>query len=470
MKARLINNLGLKVLSIFLAFFIWLVVVNVSNPLVSSSREVTLEIENDAVLTAARRAYEISGKNTVTVVFDIHTRDEYKIRASDFRAYIDLSELYDVTGSVPVKIEVLNNNDIYKNVSSKPSVVRVKTEELQLKPFELQTDIQGQAADGYALNGVILSPETVEVEGPISQVRLINHVGVRIDIDGLTSDDQGKAKPVFYDANGNELEVDSRVHTNADESGVDYYVFINKVKEVPLDFQVSGNVAAGYRYTGVECSRKSVSVMGMKSSLASLNTIVIPSSYLDIERASEDRVVTVDIRDFLPEEVEIAESDSPMVEIRLKVEPLVNRTLRLNLRDISQDGRTEDWEYQFMPSWVDVTVQGLEEELDELKEEDLRASVNLAGLPVGTHSGSLQLGSSNSYTVLSYSNFQIEVTSPGSTEAENQPSEQEPGSESPEGKELVQSPAETSPAAESGAAVVAGAAPESTAGGPAHSQ
>ena len=298
MKARLINNLGLKVLSIFLAFFIWLVVVNVSNPLVSSSREVTLEIENDAVLTAARRAYEISGKNTVTVVFDIHTRDEYKIRASDFRAYIDLSELYDVTGSVPVKIEVLNNNDIYKNVSSKPSVVRVKTEELQLKPFELQTDIQGQAADGYALNGVILSPETVEVEGPISQVRLINHVGVRIDIDGLTSDDQGKAKPVFYDANGNELEVDSRVHTNADESGVDYYVFINKVKEVPLDFQVSGNVAAGYRYTGVECSRKSVSVMGMKSSLASLNTIVIPSSYLDIERASEDRVVTVDIRDF----------------------------------------------------------------------------------------------------------------------------------------------------------------------------
>ena len=154
MKARLINNLGLKVLSIFLAFFIWLVVVNVSNPLVSSSREVTLEIENDAVLTAARRAYEISGKNTVTVVFDIHTRDEYKIRASDFRAYIDLSELYDVTGSVPVKIEVLNNNDIYKNVSSKPSVVRVKTEELQLKPFELQTDIQGQAADGYALNEI----------------------------------------------------------------------------------------------------------------------------------------------------------------------------------------------------------------------------------------------------------------------------------------------------------------------------
>ena len=63
MKERLIsNNLGLKILSLFLAFIIWLVVVNVSNPLVNRRREVTLEIENSEVLTAARRAYEISGK------------------------------------------------------------------------------------------------------------------------------------------------------------------------------------------------------------------------------------------------------------------------------------------------------------------------------------------------------------------------------------------------------------------------
>ena len=60
MKERLIsNNLGLKILSLFLAFIIWLVVVNVSNPLVNRRREVTLEIENSEVLTAARRAYEI---------------------------------------------------------------------------------------------------------------------------------------------------------------------------------------------------------------------------------------------------------------------------------------------------------------------------------------------------------------------------------------------------------------------------
>ena len=170
MKERLINNLGLKVLSVFLAFIIWLVVVNVSNPLVNRRREVTLDIENSEVLTAARRAYKISSKSTVTVSFDVHTRDEYKIQLSDFRAYIDLSELYDVTGSVPVKVEVLHNDNIYSNVTAKPGVVRVETEEIQTKPFELVADVQGAAAEGYALGSVILTPDVVTVEGPISQV------------------------------------------------------------------------------------------------------------------------------------------------------------------------------------------------------------------------------------------------------------------------------------------------------------
>ncbi len=126
MKERLTNNLGLKILSILIAFFIWLLVVNVSNPEVSRSQEVTLEIENGSLLTDANKAYELN-RRTVSVTYDIHTLDEYQIRASDFRAYVDLSELYDVTGSVVVKVEVLNNSNLIRNVAAKPTVVRVST-------------------------------------------------------------------------------------------------------------------------------------------------------------------------------------------------------------------------------------------------------------------------------------------------------------------------------------------------------
>ena len=47
MKERLLNNFSLKLLSLLLAFFLWLLVVNVSNPMIEGSKEVQLEIENE---------------------------------------------------------------------------------------------------------------------------------------------------------------------------------------------------------------------------------------------------------------------------------------------------------------------------------------------------------------------------------------------------------------------------------------
>lgn len=425
MKERLIsNNLGLKILSLFLAFIIWLVVVNVSNPLVNRRRELTLEIENSEVLTAARRAYEISGKNTVTVSFDVHTRDEYRIRLSDFRAYIDLSELYDVTGSVPVKVEVLNNSDIYENVVPRPGVVRVTTEELQSKPFELQTDLRGEAANGYVLGKVILTPDIVTVEGPMSQVGLISQIGVRIQAEKPNADFEGHTNLVFYDANGNELDVDDRVRTDVDETGVGYQVLVDKIKELSLDFEVSGEVAQGYRYTGVECSRRSVSVTGAHSGMAAVNTVRIPSSVLNVDGATEDRIVTVDIREFLPEGVMLAGTEDPNVEIRLCVEALTAKTLELTEGDIRITGESDDFDYRMEPGRIEVRIRGLAEELEALSGEDLGASLNLEGLGGGNHTVYLDFEESDRFVVVSQPAVEIEVISrSGVIDAGTQPPE-----------------------------------------------
>ena len=94
MKEKLTNNLGLKIISVFLAFFVWLAVVNISNPEVSDYQEVPLEILNEGVLEANNLTYEVvGGKNTVTVSYKVQTLDTGTIKPSDFRAYIDLAEI-----------------------------------------------------------------------------------------------------------------------------------------------------------------------------------------------------------------------------------------------------------------------------------------------------------------------------------------------------------------------------------------
>ena len=113
MKEKLTNNLGLKIISVFLAFFVWLAVVNISNPEVSDYQEVPLEILNEGVLEANNLTYEVvGGKNTVTVSYKVQTLDTGTIKPSDFRAYIDLAEMYEPTGAVQVKVEVLRHKNL----------------------------------------------------------------------------------------------------------------------------------------------------------------------------------------------------------------------------------------------------------------------------------------------------------------------------------------------------------------------
>lgn len=426
MKERLINNLGLKILSVFLAFFIWLVVVNVSNPETRGTHEVPLDIINEQVLHGANRTYEVIGKNTVTIDYRVHARDAYKISAADFRAYIDLADLYDVTGSVPVKIEVLNNKSLINLAEPRQSVVRVETEELQRKPFELSVKREGNPINEYAFIGVKLEPDSLYLEGPESEIGRISHAGIEINIEGRSEDYTDVAEPIFYDSNNNIIPLGKNVVSDTPE--VTYHVTISRVKKLPLDFEVSGTVAPGYKYVGAESTASTVSVIGLRNSLADVNKITIPASELNLDGAMADRVVTVDLKDYLPEGVQMIQSEPPVIEIRLKVERLVNKTFRLSEDDIIMKGASDAYAYRLIPAELEVTMQGLREDLDSLKPADLAATLNLVGMEPGRLSGILTFGAGDAFKVISYSDFEVETSrkEPGitATPVESQTSEE----------------------------------------------
>ena len=82
------NNLVLKISSLAIAFFVWIVVINISNPVVTRSQTVNLEVLNADVITDAGKTYSLMGANTVTVSYEVRSRDESRISASDFKAKV----------------------------------------------------------------------------------------------------------------------------------------------------------------------------------------------------------------------------------------------------------------------------------------------------------------------------------------------------------------------------------------------
>ncbi len=409
MKERLKSNLGLKILSVFLAFFVWLLVVNVSDPRQSGERSVQLEIINEDVLTDAGLTYELVERSTVTVDYTVHMRNSSQIQPADFRAYIDLADC-NVLGTVPVRLEVLNHKDMVTNVRANPSVVHVETEPIQRKEFELKMEIKGKAADGYEVNGYTLASKRVWVRGPESLVGQITAVGVEVDIDGAEGDVTGVTSPIFYDANGNPLNLGEKVSVNQTE--INYTVQILKVRQLALDFEVGGNVADGYRFTGIECDAKTISVVGLRSQLASVTSVTIPSEVLSVDGLMAGKVVTVDVSQFLPEGVRmVTDNGDTTIHIRLDVERLSSRTYSIDKDAIVLMGSREGYEYTFTSDTMEVTVQGLEEDLNSLESTAIKASVDVSQMEAGTHVAIINFEAlEHGYEILDYTRMSLTVT------------------------------------------------------------
>ena len=196
MKEKLNKRWGLKLLSLLGGFLVWLGVVNVADPVITNTVEVPVEIVNGEVLEKNGMTYEINGKKTTTISYEVNTTNAYRIRSSDFRAYADMTELWSVTGAIPVKVEVLNNERYLVNSPvSKTSTIKIETEPLQKKRFDMNTTLIGELEDGYEVGEVLLSPSYLYVEGPESLIGQISSVGIEISLEGVSGDTNGFAVP-----------------------------------------------------------------------------------------------------------------------------------------------------------------------------------------------------------------------------------------------------------------------------------
>ena len=399
------NNLVLKISSLAVAFLVWIIVVNVSNPIVTRNISVPLNVVNANIITDAGKTYSLTGANSVTVSYEVRSRDQSRISASDFNASIDLGDMYDITGAVPIAVEVVNNKDlIIGAVASKPSIVRVSIEDLQRKEFTLTTKITGTPSDGFSVGEVKLDKTNVVVTGPVSVIGQISQIGVEIDVSGLDSDESGRAELKYFDANGNAFVIsDSRVSKSFDNVG--YSLVMLNGRTLALNFDVGGTAAQGYKFTGAESTTKSIQVRGQPEVLEGLDSITVPASALSVEGATGDVNLTVDIKNFLPANV-TAVGDTK-VNVTLKVEALDKKSLTLTVNDLNIVGAKPGVATNIVPEKITVVVSGLSANLESVTNADLKATLDVSEMNSGSNTGSLKFEPATGLSVDSYTPFEV---------------------------------------------------------------
>lgn len=383
LSRRLTRNLGLKIVSFLLALTLWLLVVNIDDPVVRwTYLDVPVTIKNADVITNQGMIYEVlDGTDVVPRVTVYAPRSVGEtISKSDIVATADMNTLNSLN-TLQVEFSVPKVGSKISDIRGSTDSVRVSIENRKNVQKVLKTNVIGEAPEGYVVGNVSTDQNLVRVAGAESVVSRVDSAVINIDMSTLsefTSDITTSVPVRLYDADGNEVE-GSTLTKNPEN--VMITVEILSTKEVPLRFDVNGEPAAGYGLTGeITSDIQSVRIAGRRSAVANVNEIVIPSEAFAISESSEDTTVEIDVCDYLPDNVQMADKSTSLpVQVTIGVERETAATYTL---------RAEDVQILHVPEGLICRLEGLEEEyavsltgirsaMSNISARDLEASLDI---------------------------------------------------------------------------------------------
>lgn len=386
----LTRNLGLKLLAFVFAVTMWMVVVNLDDPTISKRFTVAVTIENEDVITAANKYYEIEAEAanaTFTVLGKRSIVEE--LSSSDFKATADMSQLIQGENEnvVPVEITALRHSG-QLTISKRTRELKVVLEDLMRQAFVILPVAQGEPAEGYALGSMVVEPNRLWVSGPKQVVSKIDTVKATIDVSNMSTDISDSVVPILLD------EKEKIVDTTRLTLSLDIVTVkagIVSQKTVPIKVNYSGKPADGFEVISAAAEPAEVTIKGKSDILNAISAIVIPENVINVEGADEQFEQKVDLNQYLPSGVSLNKSVEAAVTVKIDIEQLERRVFAVPTRNIGVDDLREGYRIEFSERTVDIEVYGLADDLDDLTATALRPVLDVGGLAAGRHVKQLQL-------------------------------------------------------------------------------
>lgn len=290
------TNLSMKILSLALAGILWVLIMNIINPLVNGFVNVQIQVENEAYALEQDKTYTFLDSKTARVTYKVNSNMQTNIKQSDFKVYIDLNDLA-FTENIPLRYEVLNS-DVDANISNvqvEPSTVHVVLDNVSRNEFRLKYDIKGNIGPGHSIGSVILSPNIVYVAGSNALVDSIDYVSIDIPIKNNEETFSGVAKIKAYAKDGSIISNEDLKFSSED---VGYSVVVYSRSSVSLNAVVEGNVANGYTYAGAQVYPNNIMIDGPRSVIQNIYTLDLPT--INIDGLTSNQEYNYQISDILP--------------------------------------------------------------------------------------------------------------------------------------------------------------------------
>jgi YbbR domain-containing protein len=370
-----VRNLSTLLLAFALALVVWISAVTASNPNIDSTHEVPLEqvgMAPDMMVVG-----DVPDSVKVTLRAPTSLMETIDKSTNAIRAWVDLTGLEPGTHDLPVNTQINSAYSPVRRIQVVPDIVTITLEKLETRSFPVQLEVIGEPAIGYQKGKPIYTPETVTVSGPASLVDQIVEVKSSVNINGAVDTVQRNLPVQAYDKNG---AIVGGVTITPATISVTVPIFIQGgYRNVIVKVLTEGTLANGYRLTNITVSPLSVVVFSTDPQLVNDLPGYVETMPVDLSGAEDDVDTFVQLD--LPDGISVVGDQTVLVQVSIAA---IEGSLTMTLQVVPV-GLLPTKAAVISPQLVDVILSGPVSILDSLTAEDIRVSVDVTGLEIGTY-------------------------------------------------------------------------------------
>ncbi len=367
----LVSNIATLLLSVVAAVVIWGIAVRQADPIDQQLWQIPIEViglpADGRLVTLSTQSVQAVAQGPTSVLTDLST--------NDFLAFVDLAQAPFGKSEVPVQIEL--EKDQVEVDSWIPDTVTVELERIISREIPVNVDIRGNVASGHRYLQPVIEPAAITVTGPASRVNNLNEARVTVFLDDVRETLVVSPRPFFYDAQG---AVAGTTSLSLSADVVQVTVPVEELEgfaQKPITVKWEGTPAAGYRLLNVTVDPDSILVTARPTQLSLLSRL--ETETIDITGLKETFSQQVALN--LPPGIQL---DQPQpIFVTVEIEPILTSSVVNRVPELRALGpgltATLDAET------VRLFVYGPLETVDSLEEEDVRVTLDLLGLDVGTY-------------------------------------------------------------------------------------
>lgn len=382
MKKKIFNNLLLKILSVFAAVLLWLVVVNINDAVTSKPfTGIKVNVINTDVLTEQGQMCRVDeGTDTVDIVVYARRSVVNSLKKSDFTATADMKKnlRYGNMVSIDVACTASNAADINRIEQSRANVL-VDIENSVTEQFKVSVKTTGSPSAGLVPGPSVPEQTLVEITGPESVVKRIKTVRAEVSIVGITGTAVRTCRLKLLDSD--EVEIDGTYldYIGKEDDSFSVTVTTLNTKLAGISFDISTAAPEGYGLSAISYTPETVTIAGLKSDVSPIYNVNIPASALNPDGQTGRMVQTVDISQYLPDGIIMPYEEEHEIVVTMEILPYETSSYTFLSGQIQYLNIPEGLELdvsELVP--LEVQISGLESDLAALTMENITVSVDLS--------------------------------------------------------------------------------------------